>query len=75
MSEKVLQSNTGRKIIKWMGIVLLVLMVLIGGVALWAILSTDTSVIARGILWGDSDVGDLYRFPTRSWLALPWMMQ
>ena len=36
-----------------------------GGLYLWAYLSTDTSLVARGIMWGDSDAGDLYRFPTR----------
>jgi CubicO group peptidase (beta-lactamase class C family) len=43
----------------------LVLAVVAGGVFLWAYLSTDTSLVARGIMWGDSDAGDLYRFPTR----------
>lgn len=43
----------------------LVLALLAGGIYLWAYLSTDTSLVARGILWGDSDAGDLYRFPTR----------
>ena len=44
---------------------ILVFAVLTGGIFLWAYLSTDTSLVARGILWGDSDAGDLYRFPTR----------
>jgi len=45
--------------------------VVTSGVFLWAYLSTDTSLVARGILWGDSDAGDLYRFPTRVMDASP----
>jgi len=41
------------------------LAVVAGGIALWAYMSTGTSLVARGIMWGDSDWGDLYRFPTR----------
>jgi CubicO group peptidase (beta-lactamase class C family) len=40
-----------------------------GGTYLWALTSTDTSLVARGIIWGDSDAGDLYRFPTREMQA------
>jgi len=38
---------------------------LAGGLFLWAYLSTDTSLIARGIMWGDADAGDHHRFPAR----------
>lgn len=31
----------------------------------WAYTATDTSQFARALLWGDSDVGDVDRFPVR----------
>jgi len=43
----------------------LVLAVLIGGVYLWALLSTDTSLAARGLIWGESHFDDWKRFPSR----------
>ncbi len=58
-----------RKMIKIVAIVTATLTVIIGGVFLWASLSTGTSLVARGIMWGDSDAGDLYRFPTRQFAA------
>ncbi len=44
---------------------LLVLALLIGGVYLWAFLSTDTSLAARGLIWGGSHFDDWQRFPSR----------
>jgi CubicO group peptidase (beta-lactamase class C family) len=56
-------------ILKRVGFVSLVLAlalaVLAGGVYLWALMSTDTSLAARGIIWGDSKVDDWKRFPSR----------
>jgi len=57
--------------VTWLLRLILVFAVLTGGMFLWAYLSTDTSLVARGILWGDSDVGDLYRFPARVMHASP----
>lgn len=37
----------------------------VGGVYVWAALSTSDSFLARAIVWGDSDVGDINRFPKR----------
>lgn len=54
-----------RRVITWLFALVLALAVVAGGIYLWAYLSTDTSLVARGIMWGDSDAGDLYRFPTR----------
>ncbi len=55
--------------IKRVGIALLGLFmslaVLAGGVYLWAEASTDASLVARGIMWGDADVDDWQRFPPR----------
>ena len=51
---------------KWLIRALFVMLVIAFGMYLWVFTSTDTSLIARGIMWGDSDVGDLYRFPTRA---------
>ena len=54
-----------KTIVTWLLRLILVFAVLTSGVFLWAYLSTDTSLVARGIMWGDSDAGDLYRFPNR----------
>ncbi len=54
-----------RRVITWLVALALALIVIAGGIYLWAYLSTGASLVARGILWGDSDAGDLYRFPTR----------
>ena len=60
------KNRTALKLISnWLWRIFLVLLVISGGVYLWAYRSTGTSLIARGIMWGDSDAGDLYRFPTR----------
>jgi len=57
------------RILKRAGFILLVLVlalaVLAGGVYLWALMSTDTSLAARGIIWGGSRVDDWKRFPSR----------
>ena len=58
-----------RKAIKILAIAVAIIATIIGGIFLWAYLSTGTSLVARGILWGDSDAGDLYRFPTRQFMA------
>jgi CubicO group peptidase (beta-lactamase class C family) len=58
-----------RKMIRILVIVMATVAVIVGGLFLWAYLSTGTSLIARGIMWGDSDAGDLYRFPTRQFAA------
>jgi CubicO group peptidase (beta-lactamase class C family) len=58
------------KALRRIGIVLLslilVLGVLAGGTYMWARSATDMSLVARGIMWGDSDVGDVHRFPSRT---------
>jgi len=54
-----------KRILAALLIIIVVLIVITCGIYLWAYLSTDTSLVARGIMWGDSDAGDLYRFPTR----------
>jgi CubicO group peptidase (beta-lactamase class C family) len=54
-----------KAILNWIWKILLALLLIAAGVYLWALNSTDTSLIARGIMWGDSDAGDLHRFPTR----------
>jgi len=58
-----------KSLLVWLLRLVLALAVIIGSVYLWAYLSTDSSLIARGIMWGDSDAGDLYRFPTRQMQA------
>jgi len=58
-----------RTVATWLLRVVLALVVLTGGMFLWASLSTGSSLVARGIMWGDSDAGDLARFPTREMQA------
>ncbi len=58
-----------RKIFKWFLGSLMILILIVAGVYIWATLSTGTSLVARGIMWGDSDAGDLDRFPTRPMAA------
>jgi CubicO group peptidase (beta-lactamase class C family) len=45
--------------------VLGLLLVAVAGVYGWACASTDSSTIARALVWGESDVGDQRRFPAR----------
>jgi len=54
-----------RKVLKLAGIFTAVLAILVGGVYLWAWLSLDHSLAARGILWGGSHYDDWKRFPNR----------
>lgn len=42
---------------------------LVLGVSLWAVTATDTSQLARSIVWGSSGYGDQDRFPTRAMSA------
>jgi CubicO group peptidase (beta-lactamase class C family) len=65
MNKKVKGATMLKIILKGSFIVLGILTVLTGAVLLWAFTSTSTSLAARGIMWGDSDVGDQYRFPSR----------
>lgn len=57
------------KTLRRIGIALLALVLLLaviaGGVYVWALLSTDTSLAARGIIWGGSKFDDWKRFPSR----------
>lgn len=60
------QQNVARCLLKALCKLALAAILLAGGVYLWALSATDTSLIARGIMWGDADVGDLNRFPNRA---------
>ncbi len=61
-----MQNKSIPKIIfTWLMRLILVFAVIAGGLFSWAYLSTGTSLVARGIMWGDSDAGDIDRFPTR----------
>jgi CubicO group peptidase (beta-lactamase class C family) len=48
-----------------------VLLLVVAGVYGWAYASTDTSTIARALVWRESDVGDQHRFPARRIAAGP----
>jgi hypothetical protein len=54
-----------------LGAVLVILAVILGGVYVWALNSTDTSQFARALIWGESDVDDWKRFPSRPVHASP----
>jgi len=66
MSIKTNSKKRLQRVATWLLRVILALVVLAGGIFLWAALSTGSSLVARGIMWGDSDAGDLARFPTRA---------
>ena len=38
----------------------------VGGVYVWALLSTDRSTLARALVWREADIGDQARFPART---------
>lgn len=61
--------SKARRIIKGILIALLVLVlglaVIAAGIYIWARMSTDTSLAARGIIWGGSQFDDWKRFPSR----------
>jgi CubicO group peptidase (beta-lactamase class C family) len=65
-SERKLLQNP---ILNWVLKLMLFLIVIAMGVYIWARSATDTNLIARGIMWGDSDFGDIYRFPSREMRA------
>jgi len=69
MSIKTNSKKRLQRVATWLLRVILALVVLAGGIFLWAALSTGSSLVARGIMWGDSDAGDLARFPTREMQA------
>jgi len=53
------------KLLRILLVGLLTLVLIGGGVYLWAHLSTGTSLAARGIIWGGSRFDDWQRFPSR----------
>jgi CubicO group peptidase (beta-lactamase class C family) len=57
------------KIVKRSLIALLIIILTLGiitvGIYIWALISTDTSLAARGIIWGGSRFDDWKRFPSR----------
>lgn len=60
--------STGRAWRRWagrLGIVIAALLVLLAGIYGWAASSTDSSTIARALVWREADVGDQSRFPFR----------
>jgi CubicO group peptidase (beta-lactamase class C family) len=57
--------KTLSKLLRLLLIGLLALALIIGGVYVWALMSTDTSLAARGIIWGGSHFDDWKRFPSR----------
>jgi len=60
-----------RKLLRVFAIILAVLLVIAGAGYLWAATSTDTSLIARGIMWGDARADDWKRYPSREIKAGP----
>lgn len=64
-------SKTARRVIRILVTLPLALVALAGGFYLWALSATDTSLVARGIVWGDADADDWRRFPSRTIQAGP----
>lgn len=54
-----------------LGITLVALVVVVGGVTVWARASLDTSLYARTLVWMDADTDDWQRFPAREVAASP----
>jgi len=59
------QQGPRRRWARRLGVAIGGLLVLTTGVYLWATLSTDSSTIARALVWREADVGDQDRFPSR----------
>jgi CubicO group peptidase (beta-lactamase class C family) len=68
-TDKSLLTKFVRPVIKILLIVALALAIIAALGYGWALLSTDTSLAARGILWGGSKYDDWKRFPSRPVLA------
>ncbi len=67
-SQKIKRSSL-RKILRRIAITIIVLILFLLAIAdggyLWALSATDTSLAARGIIWGGSKYDDWKRFPSR----------
>ena len=62
-----------KRLTKWVkrvfltSFIMVLILVLIGlGVYVWARMSTDSSMVARGIMWGDARYDDWKRYPSRT---------
>ncbi len=64
--EEMSYRNIIRKILRIIGLAALALIALAGAGYIWAYLSTDYSLAARGIMWGGSRYDDWKRFPNRT---------
>ena len=54
------------KVLKFVGIGTLSILMIVGGLFLWASTATDTSLAARGIMWGTASAGDWEKYTSRS---------
>ena len=59
------------RIVRILTLTLAALALIAGLGYLWAATSTDTSLIARGIMWGDAEADDWKRYPSREIKAGP----
>ena len=57
--------TTGRRWLRRLASVVVVLLVVAGGVQVWARLMLDHSSVARALVWMESDTGDWRRFDSR----------
>ncbi|TFG61714.1 MAG: class C beta-lactamase-related serine hydrolase [Spirochaetales bacterium] len=55
-----------RRILTWFLAAAAALILAAGGLFLWALASTGTSLLARGLIWGDRTVEDWKRLPSRT---------
>lgn len=58
-----------RRLLRLLAIILVLLIAIIGGAYGWALSATDTSLAARGIIWGSAKADDWRRYPSRKFKA------
>jgi CubicO group peptidase (beta-lactamase class C family) len=60
-----LLKKAARRILIAVAVLVSAMVVMAGGTYLWALTATDTSLAARGLIWGGSKYDDWKRFPSR----------
>src|SRR3712207_5904459 len=58
-------SRRATPVLRRLAIGIAALVAVVGGLYFWAHLSTDSSTVARALVWRDSDMADQERFPAR----------
>ena len=66
MNTPTLGVRTAVRVLIGLGALGMAVALAIGGLFLWALTATDTSLLARGLVWGDRTTEDWKRLPSRS---------